>query len=231
MRSRSAVRPGGGDRGEDAPSFHLAGAAPSAHRLQPRRTADRTDGEGRAGVDHAEQRQPRSTGSSQGGITMLKKLIIAALCCAVTRCACCSYRQAEILHRSHAFRAGEFHPGSTGQERKRIQSASGTMQFVRPESSDGSIKRPYEQLIVRRWQEVLDVRRRSEPGHGEETGCRAGQQPGGTALRSNEIERCFALKKYRSPRWPGMAASHAEIGPRPHSRRYSWASMPSPSWW
>ncbi len=59
-RSRSAVRPGGGDRAEEPPRVHLAGAAPSAHRLQPRRAAGRTDGKGRPRFADAEQRQPRS---------------------------------------------------------------------------------------------------------------------------------------------------------------------------
>ncbi len=39
---RSALRSGGGDRAQDAPALHLAGAAPSAHRLQPRRAPDRS---------------------------------------------------------------------------------------------------------------------------------------------------------------------------------------------
>ena len=47
-RSRSAVRPGRGHRAEAPPRVDLAGAAPSAHRLQPRRAAGRADGRSRA---------------------------------------------------------------------------------------------------------------------------------------------------------------------------------------
>jgi DNA segregation ATPase FtsK/SpoIIIE-like protein len=59
-RGRCAVRPSGGDRAQDAPSLHLAGAAPPAHRLQPRRAPDRSDGKSRTGIADAGQRQPRS---------------------------------------------------------------------------------------------------------------------------------------------------------------------------
>ena len=65
-RSRSALRPGRGDRGQDAPRLDLAGAAPPAHRLQPRRAPDRGDGAGGAGVEHAGERQPRSAGAVEG---------------------------------------------------------------------------------------------------------------------------------------------------------------------
>ena len=44
----------------------FAGAAPSAHRLQPRRPADRADGTRRHGVRDAIQRQPRSAGAGVG---------------------------------------------------------------------------------------------------------------------------------------------------------------------
>ena len=68
----SAARPGGGD-GEADPMYDqavaivlqhrrrvdLAGAAPPAHRLQPRRAAAGTNGEVRARIGHGHQRQPR----------------------------------------------------------------------------------------------------------------------------------------------------------------------------
>ena len=64
-RVGSALRPGGGDRAQDAARLDLAGAAPSAHRLQPRRAPDRADGSGRHGVCDAVQRQSRSAGAGR----------------------------------------------------------------------------------------------------------------------------------------------------------------------
>jgi hypothetical protein len=58
-RGRSALRPGRRGGAEDAPPLHFAGAAPPAHRLQPRRAPDRTDGALRTGVPDGRQRQPR----------------------------------------------------------------------------------------------------------------------------------------------------------------------------
>jgi DNA segregation ATPase FtsK/SpoIIIE-like protein len=46
----------------------LAGAAPPAHRLQPRRAPDRGHGARRHGVAHAVQRQPRGAGPREGGV-------------------------------------------------------------------------------------------------------------------------------------------------------------------
>ena len=65
-REGPALRPGRGDRGQDAPAVDLAGAAPPAHRLQPCRAADRGDGARRAGVEHAGERQPGSAGAVEG---------------------------------------------------------------------------------------------------------------------------------------------------------------------
>ena len=62
-RSGPDVRPGGRRRAEDAPAVDLAGAAPSAHRLQPGGAPDRADGARGAGVGDADQRQSRRAGS------------------------------------------------------------------------------------------------------------------------------------------------------------------------
>ena len=48
-----------------APRVDLAGAAPSAHRLQPRRAAGRANGSGRHRLGDAEQRQPRSARANE----------------------------------------------------------------------------------------------------------------------------------------------------------------------
>ncbi len=61
------VRPGGGDRAEDAARLDLARPAPPAHRLQPRGAADRADGARGARVGHADQRQPRRAGARRRG--------------------------------------------------------------------------------------------------------------------------------------------------------------------
>ncbi len=58
-RGRPDVRPGGGHRAGASACLDLAGAAASAHRLQPRRAAARADGKVRAGIGDGQQRQPR----------------------------------------------------------------------------------------------------------------------------------------------------------------------------
>ncbi len=45
------------------PGLDFGGATTSAHRLQPRRTTDRTDGSSRAGFRHGIQRQPHGSGT------------------------------------------------------------------------------------------------------------------------------------------------------------------------
>ena len=57
------------------PRVDLAGAAPPAHRLQPRRAAARADGEVRAGVGDGHQRQPRHHRPQAGRMRRL-------VCCA-----------------------------------------------------------------------------------------------------------------------------------------------------
>ena len=56
--SRPDVRPGGGHRAAEQEGQHLAGAAASAHRLQPRRAPAGADGEERPGLGPVAQRQP-----------------------------------------------------------------------------------------------------------------------------------------------------------------------------
>ena len=58
-RSRSALRPGRGDRAQVAAGVDFTGAAASAHRLQPGRAPDRADGACRAGFDAC---SPTATG-------------------------------------------------------------------------------------------------------------------------------------------------------------------------
>ena len=56
------------DRAAHAPAVDLAGAAPPAHRLQPRRAPDRGHGARGHGFADAVQRQPRGAGSREGGV-------------------------------------------------------------------------------------------------------------------------------------------------------------------
>jgi DNA segregation ATPase FtsK/SpoIIIE-like protein len=70
-RGRSAVRPGGAGGAEEPPRVDLAGAAPSAHRLQPRRAPAGTNGKERSRLRHAVERQPRHSGA--GGQCRIKK--------------------------------------------------------------------------------------------------------------------------------------------------------------
>jgi hypothetical protein len=57
--SRSALRRSRRVRRAHAARVDLVGAAPAAHRLQPRRASRRTDGSGRPRVADGDQRQPR----------------------------------------------------------------------------------------------------------------------------------------------------------------------------
>ena len=68
-RSRSDVRPGGRRRAEDAPTVDLARAAAPAHRLQPRRAADRADGARGTGVADADEATSRRAASPVGRAT------------------------------------------------------------------------------------------------------------------------------------------------------------------
>ena len=64
-RSRSCCSTGGVD---------LAGAAPPAHRLQPRRAAAGTNGEIRPRIRHGDQRQPRHPRSRRGANEVRNRL-------------------------------------------------------------------------------------------------------------------------------------------------------------
>jgi DNA segregation ATPase FtsK/SpoIIIE-like protein len=65
-RSRSDVRPGRGHRAAAQAGLDLAGAAPPAHRLQPRRAPAGTNGKVRTRIRHGHQWQPRSAAAEKG---------------------------------------------------------------------------------------------------------------------------------------------------------------------
>jgi len=77
---------------------------------------------------------------------------------------------------------------------KRIQSASGTMQFERPGKFRWEYRKPYEQLIVgdgkKFWMYDVDLNQVTE----KKLDAALGSSPAALLSGSNEIEREFALK-------------------------------------
>ncbi len=81
---------------------------------------------------------------------------------------------------------------------KRIQSASGTMQFVRPGKFRWVYKKPYEQLIVgdgkKFWMDDVDLNQVTV----RRLDAALGSSPAALLAGSNELEREFALKDVES---------------------------------
>jgi chaperone LolA len=81
---------------------------------------------------------------------------------------------------------------------KRIQSASGTMQFVRPGKFRWEYQRPYEQLIVgdgkQFWMYDVDLNQVTV----KKLDAALGSSPAALLSGSNEIERGFVLKNIES---------------------------------
>jgi chaperone LolA len=81
---------------------------------------------------------------------------------------------------------------------RRIQSASGTMQFVRPGKFRWEYRKPYEQLIVgdgkKFWMYDVDL----EQVTVKKLDTALGSSPAALLSGSNEIERGFALKNIES---------------------------------
>ena len=77
---------------------------------------------------------------------------------------------------------------------KRIQSASGTMQFERPGKFRWEYRKPYEQLIVgdgkKFWMYDVDLNQVTE----KKLDAALGSSPAALLSGSNEIERDFAIK-------------------------------------
>src|SRR3970040_898766 len=77
---------------------------------------------------------------------------------------------------------------------KRIQSASGTMQFVRPGKFRWEYRKPYEQLIVgdgkQFWMYDVDLNQVTV----KKLDAALGSSPAALLSGNNEIERGFALK-------------------------------------
>jgi len=82
---------------------------------------------------------------------------------------------------------------------KRLQSASGTMQFVRPGKFRWEYRKPYEQIIVgdgkKFWMYDVDLNQVTE----KKLDAALGSSPAALLSGSNEIERDFVLKNMDCP--------------------------------
>ena len=135
---------------------------------------------------------------------------------------------------------------------KRIQSASGIMQFSRPGKFRWTYQKPYEQVIVgdgaKFWLYDVDLNQVTV----KKLDAALGSSPAALLAGSNEIERDFALKNVECeqhpagssppPRWRAARAHPARKtgwnGWRPRPRRRTpastasaWPSMRNPNWW
>jgi len=125
---------------------------------------------------------------------MLKKLIIAALCCAALDAhAAATDKLKSFIAATHSAQAN-FTQEVQDRNGKRIQSASGTMQFVRPGKFRWVYQKPYEQLIVgdgrKFWMYDVDLNQVTV----KKLDAALGSSPAALLSGSNEIERGFALK-------------------------------------
>ena len=125
---------------------------------------------------------------------MLKRL------CSIALCLVAFDAHAGAIERLNAFISGtrsaqaSFTQEVLDKNGKRIQSASGTMQFVRPGRFRWEYRKPYEQLIVgdgkKFWMYDIDL----EQVTVKKLDAALGSSPAALLSGSNEIERGFALK-------------------------------------
>jgi chaperone LolA len=125
---------------------------------------------------------------------MLKKLCVVALLCTALDA------HASAIEKLHSFVAAtrsaqaNFTQEVEDKNGKRIQSASGTMQFERPGKFRWIYKKPYEQLIVgdgkKFWMYDVDLNQVTV----KKLDAALGSSPAALLSGSNEIERDFALK-------------------------------------
>lgn len=125
---------------------------------------------------------------------MLKKL------CAATVLLAALDAHASAIEKLHSFVAAthsaqaNFTQEVQDKNGKRIQSASGTMQFERPGKFRWVYKKPYEQLIVgdgkKFWMYDMDLNQVTV----KKLDAALGSSPAALLSGSNEIERDFALK-------------------------------------
>jgi len=96
------------------------------------------------------------------------------------------------------------------QNGKRIQSASGVMQFQRPGKFRWTYQKPYEQIIVgdgaKFWLYDKDLNQVSV----KKLDAALGSSPAALLAGSNEIERGFTLKENGNRDGPGLVAGHPQ---------------------
>jgi len=125
---------------------------------------------------------------------MLKNLLIAALCFAVSDAhAAATDKLKSFIAATHSAQAN-FTQEVQDKNGKRIQSASGTMQFERPGKFRWAYQKPYEQLIVgdgkKFWMYDVDLNQVTV----KKLDAALGSSPAALLSGSNEIERDFSLK-------------------------------------
>ena len=124
---------------------------------------------------------------------MLKRLIIAALCLAALDAhAAAIDRLRSFIAATHSAQAN-FTQEVQDKNGKRIQSASGTMQFIRPGKFRWEYRKPYEQLIVgdgkQFWMYDADLNQVTV----KKLDAALGSSPAALLSGSNEIESGFVL--------------------------------------
>ncbi len=125
---------------------------------------------------------------------MLKRLYLAALCCAVLDAhAAATDKLKSFIADTHSAESS-FTQEVRDRSGKRIQLASGTMQFVRPGKFRWEYRKPYEQLIVgdgkKFWMYDVDLNQVTV----KKLDAALGSSPAALLSGSNEIENSFVLK-------------------------------------
>ncbi|OIR18211.1 outer-membrane lipoprotein carrier protein precursor [mine drainage metagenome] len=125
---------------------------------------------------------------------MLRKLLITLLLLASTTAHASAIQKLHTFVVSTHSAQADFTQEVLDKNGKRIQSASGTMQFERPGRFRWVYKKPYEQLIVgdgkKFWMYDADLNQVTV----KKLDAALGSSPAALLSGSNEIERDFALK-------------------------------------
>ncbi|MDD5058427.1 MAG: outer membrane lipoprotein chaperone LolA [Sideroxydans sp.] len=125
---------------------------------------------------------------------MLKFFVSMLLLCSVpTAHAAATEKLKSFVSATHSAQAN-FTQEVQDKEGRRIQSASGTMQFVRPGKFRWRYQKPYEQLIVgdgnKFWMYDVDLNQVTV----KKLDAALGSSPAALLSGSNEIEHAFAIK-------------------------------------
>jgi len=125
---------------------------------------------------------------------MLKRVFVAALCVAALDAHAAATDKLKSFISATRSAQANFTQEVLDKNGKRIQSASGTMQFVRPGKFRWSYEKPFEQLIVgdgkKFWLYDIDLNQVTV----RKLDAALGSSPAALLSGSNEIERGFVLK-------------------------------------